>query len=143
MTADKDRTASIFPEIVYEDCPTALTWLAEAFGFVLGEVINGPGGTIAHAEMHLDGGTIMPKSPMPEWDMRSPRALAGIHQSVYVTVDDPDAHYRRAEAAGAEIVMKPTDLDYGARNYVVRDLEGHLWSFGTYTPKPSSGPGRV
>ena len=86
--------------------------------------------------MHLDVGTIMPKSSTPEkeFGMQSPRALGGTTQCLYVTVEDPDQYYERAKAAGAEIVMAPFDSDYGARNYGARDLEGHLWSFGTYQP---------
>ncbi len=130
------RPPNIFPELVYDDAPAALEWLSRAFGFVKGEVIDGPNGTIAHAEMHLGSGTIMPKSPMAETEfrMKSPRALGGINQCIYVTVDDPDAHYAHAKAAGAEILMEPFDTDYGARNYNARDPEGHLWSFGTYSP---------
>jgi len=135
-----DNAPNIFPEIVYDDAPAALEWLADAFGFVKGEVIYGPNGTIAHAEMHLGAGTIMPKSPMPEaeFGMKSPRALAGIHQCLYVAVEDPDAHYEQAKAAGAVIVLEPFDTDYGARNYTSRDLEGHLWSFGTYWPRAAN-----
>lgn len=132
----RDGAPNIFPELVYDDAPAALEWLARAFGFVLGEVIAGPNGTIAHAEMHLGAGTVMPKSPMVEdaYRMQSPRALGGVNQCLYVTVDDPDAHHARAKAAGAEIIVAPFDTDYGARNYCARDLEGHLWSFGTYRP---------
>ena len=55
---------------------------------------------------------------------------------VYVAVDDPDAHHERATAAGAEIVMPPTNMDYGSREYAARDPEGNVWSFGTYRPVP-------
>jgi hypothetical protein len=41
----------------------------------------------------------------------------------------------RAQGSLAEIVMEPTNMSYGARNYCVRDLEGHLWSYGTYRPR--------
>ena len=54
---------------------------------------------------------------------------------VYVVVDDVDAHHRRAVEHGAEILMPPTDQDYGSRDYMARDLEGNLWSFGTYAPE--------
>jgi len=135
MNQDMIMQPNIFPEIVYDDAPAALQWLTRAFGFETGEVIEGPDGTIAHAEMHLDGGTIMPKSPVAEFALKSPRALSGIHQCIYVTVVDPDAHCQRARSAGAEIIMEPIDTDYGARNYTARDLEGHLWCFGTYRPR--------
>jgi uncharacterized glyoxalase superfamily protein PhnB len=53
---------------------------------------------------------------------------------VYVVVDDPDALFERMRNAGIEVVMEPTDQDYGSRDFIVRDPEGNLWSFGTYVP---------
>ena len=53
--------------------------------------------------------------------------------SVYVVCDDPDALYARATAAGAEVIQELTDEDYGSRGFGVRDPEGNLWSFGTYS----------
>lgn len=60
--------------------------------------------------------------------------------TIYVVVDDPDAHHARAVAAGAEVVFPLTDQDYGSRDYAVRDPEGFIWSFGTYAlgPAPES-----
>jgi uncharacterized glyoxalase superfamily protein PhnB len=49
-------------------------------------------------------------------------------------VDDPDAHYERARAAGAEIVRELIDEEFGSRGYTARDPEGNLWSVGTYRP---------
>jgi uncharacterized glyoxalase superfamily protein PhnB len=54
---------------------------------------------------------------------------------VYIVVDDIDAHHRRAVEHGAEILMPPTDQDYGSRDYMARDAEGNIWSFGTYAPE--------
>ena len=58
----------------------------------------------------------------------------GANHGVYVFVEDIDAHCARARAAGAEIVRELQDTEYGSREYSVRDLEGHLWSLGTYQP---------
>jgi uncharacterized glyoxalase superfamily protein PhnB len=135
-TNARDRLPNIFPEIVYDDAAAAVEWLALAFGFTLGELIPGPDETIAHAELHYGPGTIMVKSTTTEtlWGT-SPRTLGGINQSLFVAVEDPDAHHARAKAAGAEIIMEPTDMDFGARNYAARDPEGHVWGFGTYWPR--------
>ena len=57
---------------------------------------------------------------------------------MYVVVDEPDALFERAKGAGAEVVMEPTDQDYGSRDFAVRDPEGNLWSFGTYAPTPDA-----
>ena len=54
--------------------------------------------------------------------------------SVYVVVDDADAHFARAKAAGAQIVREPVTQDYGGRDYTCKDPEGHVWTFGTYDP---------
>ena len=54
--------------------------------------------------------------------------------SLYLVVDDPDAHHARALEAGAELVRDLKDEDYGSRAYTARDPEGNLWSFGTYRP---------
>jgi uncharacterized glyoxalase superfamily protein PhnB len=56
-------------------------------------------------------------------------------QSIYIIVDDADAHHARAKAAGAEIVIEVADQDYGGRLYSCRDPERHLWNFGIYDPR--------
>jgi len=66
--------------------------------------------------------------------MRTPCDLGGITQSIYVVVDNADAHYAKAILSGAEIVRDLEDTPYGSREYSARDLEGHLWNFGTYRP---------
>jgi uncharacterized glyoxalase superfamily protein PhnB len=58
-------------------------------------------------------------------------------KSVYIAVDDTDAAYARAKAAGATILEGPVDRDYGSRDFICRDPEGNVWSFGTYWPKAS------
>ena len=70
---------------------------------------------------------------MPEGDDRG----LGRHDGqgwVYVAVEDPDALFARATAAGAAVAMELTDSSYGSRDFSVRDPEGNLWSFGTYRP---------
>jgi len=63
--------------------------------------------------------------------MASPRTLAAQSGGLVVHVDDVDAHYKRARDAGARIDSKPTDQEYGQREYGVRDREGHRWWFAT------------
>ena len=61
------------------------------------------------------------------------RALASTI-SIYAVIPDPDAHCERAKAAGAQIVRELADQPCGSHEYSARDLEGNLWSFGTYDP---------
>jgi uncharacterized glyoxalase superfamily protein PhnB len=124
----------MYPCLSYNDAPAAIEWLARAFGFVKRAVYPGPDGTVAHAEMSFGSGVIMLGSPRPEKNWVSAKDLPAVNQTIYVVVDDPNAHYERAKAAGAEIVIELKDEDYGSRGYTARDPEGNYWSFGTYRP---------
>ena len=126
---------TIFPTLRYSDAPAAIEWLGRAFGFEPRMVVDGEGGTVAHAELTYNGAMIMLGSVRPpvagEYSAVAPPAGSG---SMYVVVADIDAHHERAATAGAEVVRALQDTDYGAREYSARDLEGNIWSFGTYQP---------
>jgi uncharacterized glyoxalase superfamily protein PhnB len=122
---------TVFPCLRYRDAQAAIAWLERAFGFAPNLVVPGDGDSIAHAQVRYGNGMVMLGSggaPDPD------NPWAAVAYGVYVRVDDVDAHCDRARAAGAEIVSPPTDKDYGARDYSVRDPEGRLWSFGDYDP---------
>jgi uncharacterized glyoxalase superfamily protein PhnB len=132
----QQATVTMYPFATYEDAAAAIDWLVEAFGFERKEVHEGEGGTIAHAELSFGGGVFMLGSARHDaLALRTPRELGAVTGGVYVYVEDLDAHYARAKAAGAEIVRELADTDYGTREYMARDLEGNLWSFGTYLPE--------
>jgi uncharacterized glyoxalase superfamily protein PhnB len=123
--------------MTYEDATAALDWLESALGFERTSVHEGPNGAIAHAELRFGDGLIM-LGPAGDNDfgLKTARELGAVSQGVYVIVDNGiDTHYERARAAGAEIVRELHDTDYGSRDYMARDPEGNLWSFGTYRPE--------
>lgn len=129
----------IIPTLRYQNAPAMIDWLCEAFGFERHVVFEDGEGGIAHAELKLrDDGMIMLGS-VRDNDFgklqSTPRALGGTTQSPYIIVDDADAVYRSAKAAGAEIVVEIKDESYGGRGFSCRDPEGHLWNFGTYDPR--------
>jgi uncharacterized glyoxalase superfamily protein PhnB len=131
MTTDTRPT--VYPVLSYRDPSAALEWLQEAFGFRKLFATPGPDGGIVHAEMSVGTGIVMlgsGKNGGPPADWRA------APQSIYVAVEDPDAHCERARIAGAEITRELEDTDYGSREYSARDLEGHHWHFGTYRPSP-------
>lgn len=95
-----------------------------------------PDGTVIHAEMRFGAGAIMLGTVTDEQREKNLRDIpAG--PGTYVYVNDVDAHYMRAKAAGAQIVYPPEDTDFGTRRYRALDLEGYEWSFGTYRPSVS------
>jgi uncharacterized glyoxalase superfamily protein PhnB len=136
----KNTVSTVIPAMRYHDANAAIEWLCKAFGFEKHLVVPGENGTVAHAQLAFGNGMIMLGSAREDefgqW-VKPPRETGGIGtQSAYVIVEDADAHYARAKAAGAEIVMEVEDQDYGGRLYSCLDPEGHLWSFGTYDPWP-------
>jgi uncharacterized glyoxalase superfamily protein PhnB len=122
--------------LTYEDARAAVDWLEQAFGFERSSVHEGPNGRLAHAELRFGDGMVMLGSAGPNgFGLKTPKELGAVNQGVYVIVDEGiDAHHERAVMAGAEIVREPNDTDYDSREYMARDLEGNLWSFGTYRP---------
>ena len=54
--------------------------------------------------------------------------------SLYVCVEDPDIRFTQVVSAGAEIVVTLREEAHGAKSFSCRDLEGHLWTFGSYNP---------
>ncbi len=126
---------TLFPAIRYRDADAAIEWLGRAFGFEEVSMHRGEDGTVAHAEFAAGDAMIMLGQHAGQglFGGGTPDALAS-PISLYLVVEDPDAHHARAAAAGAEIVVELADKDYGSREYSARDLEGNLWSFGTYQP---------
>jgi len=122
---------TIYPVLKYEDAHAAMDFLERAFGFERHAVYDGENGGVAHAELKLDDEYVMLGSTA-EGDDRFNQGAG--RSSLYVVVDDPDAHHARAKEAGASIERELTNQDYGSREYTARDPEGNLWSFGTYRP---------
>lgn len=125
--------------VFYDDPAAAIEWLEKAFGFETRMRVEDGEGHIVHSELIFDGGLVMVAGSRP--GQRSPRALSGDNtQSLFVFVEDVDAHFRQARAAGAHILTEPTDTDYGEytnRGYSARDAEGHQWWFAE---RVRSGP---
>ena len=131
---------AVVPMIAYEDGVGALEWLVRAFGFEERARWTDPDGRLTHGELAIGDGLIMLASPTPAYESprhhRETSAAAAawsqvpyIIDGVLVEVDDVDAHFERAKAAGARILSEPEDQSEGFRHYRAEDLEGHRWMF--------------
>lgn len=132
---------TIIPCLRYEDAPAAIDFFCQAFGFKRHAVFADPDDAriIHHAQLLREGQMIMLNTASAsEFSRTAPMVsvteAGGNTQSVYIVVDDVDAHAAQARAAGAQIYMEPRDQDYGGRGYGARDPEGNAWSFGSYDP---------
>lgn len=139
MSANAKATVStLIPCLRYRNAPAAIDWLCENFGFERQLVVPGENGTIAHSQLRFGNGLIMVGSVSDnEFGrlMKQPDEIGGCEtQCPCVIVNDADLVYAKVLVAGAEIVRPIQDEDYGGRGFGCRDLEGHLWWFGTYDP---------
>lgn len=134
-----DTYPAVIPMLAYEDGVAALEWLAGAFGFTERTRMVDETGRLTHGEMQAGDGVIMLATPTP--DYRGPlhhrqhceaarkwSEVPYIIDGVLVYVDDVQAHFERARAAGARVLSDPASDEHGTR-YRVEDLEGHRWMF--------------
>ncbi len=118
---------TVLPHIIYQDLPAAIAWLAAALGFTehyrYGEPVSG-------AQLYAGRAVIMVNQSQPGF--QSPAQLGYATQSLTIFVDDVDAHFERAKAAGARIVEEPHETVYGEYQYAALDLDGHHWLFSRH-----------
>ena len=106
-------TATVIPMLSYPEVFEAAEWLRNAFGFRVRLRIGGHRAQLVYG----DGAVILTQGDRPP------------PSSVFVRVEDADAHHARAAGAGALVVSEPADYPYGERQYTVQDPAGHRWTF--------------
>ena len=126
----------IIPALRYRNAAAAIDWLCAAFGFERKMVVPADGGRVAHAELTLGNGMVMLGDAEIEYGglVAAPSYGEPVTQGIYVVVVDADAHFALAKSACGDFVIVIKTQDYGGREYKAGDLEGHVWTFGTYDP---------
>ena len=121
----------IFPMLAYDDAPAAIAFLCSVFGFQERSRFAMPDGTIGHAEIELNDNVVMLATAWKAGGMSSPKELPASPSQLFCVVDDVDAHFRHAKAAGAIAQTEPENQQSGFRMYRALDLEGHRWIFAS------------
>jgi uncharacterized glyoxalase superfamily protein PhnB len=132
-----EHGSSLIPSLCYEDATAAIEWLKEAFGFKALLVVPGEGRAVIHSQLQSPegNGMIMVFTNRNDPDgLRPPAVDGGASQALYLVITDVEAHYARAKAAGATIVLEPVAQEDRGLLYTCRDPEGHTWNFGEYNP---------
>jgi len=124
---------SIYVCLRYRDCPAAIDFLCNAFGFER-VVVYEDDGVVHHAELKLADSMVMVGSEREDDEVHGRRAGLGWS---YIGIPGTDELFERAKAAGADVIREPFDTDYGSRDFTVRDPEGNTWMVGTYDPARS------
>jgi uncharacterized glyoxalase superfamily protein PhnB len=114
--------STVIPVLIYPDVREAVQWLGAAFGFVERVQI----GDNHRSQLRVGDGAVIIGDVRNE--RRPPRPGESTH-AVMVRVEDARSHCERARAHGAQIMMEPTDFEYGERQYAAQDPAGHHWTF--------------
>ena len=122
---------SVTPYLAIDGAARALAFYAEAFGARERMRLEAPGGKIGHAEIEIGDSVIMLADPWPEGQFVAPSGGA-VSVSLHVYVEDADAMFARAIAAGAAPVQPMETKFYGDRAGTVRDPFGHHWHLATH-----------
>ena len=127
--------------IYCENAREAVAWYEKAFGFERVIVVDAPDGSVMHSELRYGEAIVMVAEGSAAREARfgvsgrAPAVIGGaITQSLFLYVDDVEAHCAQAVAAGARVTYALADNDYGPeywtdRSYGCLDPDGHLWWF--------------
>jgi uncharacterized glyoxalase superfamily protein PhnB len=123
---------TITPYLVVRDAAEALAFYQKAFGALERFRLPGPDGkSVMHGELQIGDSILFLGAEMPASECKSPATLKGTAVELYLYVEDVDAAYRRAVAAGAKEVMPVQEMFWGDRMGSLEDPFGHRWSVAT------------
>jgi len=121
---------TVTPYLIVDDPDSMIDFLERGLGAKLLDRHDGPDGRMMHAALQLGDSKVMMGQAAGEW----PAMPAMIH----LYVDDADALFRQAVAAGAEVLREPEDQFYGDRSGGVKDPCGNQWWISTHVEDVSA-----
>jgi len=121
------------PYLCVKGAAKAIDFYKQAFGATEVMRLEDPkDGRMGHAEIRIGGAMLMLADEYPEMNVLSPETLGGSPVTIHLYVDDVDALFSRAAAAGAKVIRPPADQFYGDRAGRLQDPFGHVWVFATH-----------
>jgi len=123
---------SVTPYIVVKDAARALTFYQQAFDAKIIMRLDDPSGRIGHAEFKIGNAIVMIADEHPEMNFLGPKSLGGSPVLFLIYVEDVDASFPKAVAAGAKEMRPVVDQFYGDRSGTLEDPFGHMWTLATH-----------
>lgn len=120
---------SATPYLTVHDAARAIEFYAAAFGATASDRYD-DGGRIGHVSLAIGDATVYVSDEYPEVGAVSPQRLGGATSAVVLSVDDAEAAYAAAVAAGAT-ADRPVRDDVGGRSGWLVDPFGHRWNIRT------------
>lgn len=122
----------VTPHLVCAGAAEAIDFYKKAFGATEGGRLPGPGGKLMHAMIRINGAAVMLVDEMPDWCSFGPKSLKGSPVTIHLYVEDVDAVFAQAVAAGAKVMMPLADMFWGDRYGKLEDPFGHYWSVASH-----------
>jgi len=127
----EDGYHSVTPYLTVNDAAAAIEFYTKAFGAT--EIMRLPmGDKIGHADIMIGDSHVMLADEFPDMEKLSPKSRGGATSSLMVYVEDVDAAYEKAVAAGATPTRPVEDQFYGDRSGWLMDPFGHEWTLSTH-----------
>lgn len=123
---------SVTAYLYVDGAAAAIAFYKQAFGATELLRMQLPDGKIMHAEIKIGDSPVMLTDANPDWGVRDPKALGGISGNMMIYVEDVDAAFARALAAGATETKAVEDQFWGDRMGTLTDPYGHQWSLATH-----------
>ncbi|MES2102610.1 MAG: VOC family protein [Pseudomonadota bacterium] len=124
---------SITPHLVCDGAADAIEFYKKAFNAVELMRLPAPDGKLVHGSVRIGDSTLMLVDESPQWNSFGPKSLKGTPVTIHLYVENVDAAFAQAVAAGATAKMPPADMFWGDRYGVLIDPFGHNWSLATHT----------
>lgn len=138
MSVDLNPRRGAIPYLIVQGAAKAINWYQEALGASVVVRLADPSDKIMHAEIAVNGSSVMLADEFPDMGYLSPSSLGGSAVSVLLYVDDVDATFAQGLALGAEELMPVSDQFDGDRRGTLKDPFGHVWLLATSKEQVSS-----
>jgi PhnB protein len=133
---NRAQYSAITPMLVVSDIRKMVEFYSKAFGFTVRGVMDGPHGAV-HAELRLRDTTLMLSPEAREQRNLSAKSIGDTPTTLYVTVENVDAVFDKAVAAGGQVLMPVTDMFWGDRCGMIGDPDGNKWMIATHQAEPT------
>jgi len=124
---------TLTPHLVVKGATKAIEFYKRAFGAEeIGRMPSPDGKSIMHADLKIGDSHVFLVDECPEMGCQGPAGSSGTPVTIHMYVEDVDAAFGQALAAGARVKMPLSDMFWGDRYGVLTDPFGHAWSIATH-----------
>lgn len=120
------------PYLIVKGAAEAIDFYKKAFGAAELFRMEAPDGKLGHAEIKVGDSPVMLADEHPEMSYVGPNSLGGTPVSILLYVEDVDALFEQAIAAGGEVMKPIQNQFYGDRSGTLKDPFGHVWTLATH-----------